>query len=230
MTVFEYSNIGHRTSNQDYVKSCTLSVEGASLHVVSDGMGGYSYGEVAAKVVTEAIIDYISENISKQKPAALLKSAYVFANESLSIKRMSLGVQEMGCVTVALLIFDDVVYMAWLGDSRIYMYRDNAEVFRTKDHSMVEELAAVKSLTAEDLEKYSAIVTKAIMGDNEDVIPDLMKAEIKPGDVFILCTDGLYKQMNMPEISSLPEKALLSVLDTCNDEMTDNYSFIRISI
>lgn len=77
---------------------------------------------------------------------------------------MALSVKQMGCVIVVLLIQDEDAYLTWLGDSRIYMFRDGLEVFRTTDHSVVNELSKIKALSVEDIERYSAIVTKSIMG------------------------------------------------------------------
>lgn len=230
MEVFEYSGQGLRDSNQDYVKCCSLDKEGAAVYVVTDGMGGYQYGEVAAKIVAESILDFITENIMRLSPAQLLKEAYRFANVSLGIKRMALGAEDMGCVAVVLLILGDTGYMAWRGDSRIYFFRNGRQTYRTVDHSMVEELSKIRALTAHDLDKYSSVVTKAIMGLDEDVSPELIKVGIEKGDIFLLCSDGLHRQSDLLELATIPVAEIKDYLDNCNKQMTDNYSLIRVTI
>ncbi len=230
MTVFRYTNKGSRKENQDYISSCSLSKEGAAVYVVADGMGGYEFGDLAAKVIATSITDYIAENIFKQQPGPLLKEAFLFANESLSIKKWSLNAKEMGAVVVVLLIIEEMAYMAWLGDSRIYFYRNGKLVYRTKDHSMVEELSKVKLLTAEDLERYSSIVTRALMGDEEKETPDLIKTGIVKCDTFILCSDGLFKQLEVQSLIDIEDMELKKFLDSIADKMDDNFSLVRVKI
>lgn len=229
MTVLEYTNKGSRESNQDYLKSCSLN-EGAAIYVVSDGMGGYAHGDVAAKIVSESVIDFVAEHINKMTPGQMLTSAFEFANESLNLKRLSLNVKEMGCVLVTLLIINDMAYMAWLGDSRIYVFRNGKEAYQTVDHSMITELSKIKTLSLEDIEKYSSIVTRAIMGNDENVKPSLMKTEVKKGDVFLLCSDGLYKQWPIQELPLLSDDEITSRLDSHFNIMDDNYSLIKVTI
>lgn len=229
MTVLEYTNKGCRESNQDYMKSCSLN-EGAAIYVVSDGMGGYAHGDLASKIVSESVIDFVSEHINQMTPGQMLTSAFEFANESLNLKRLSLNVKEMGCVLVALLIINNMAYMAWLGDSRIYVFRDGKEAYQTVDHSMVTELSKIKSLSLEDIEKYSSIVTRAIMGNDENVKPSLMKTEVKKGDVFLLCSDGLHKQWPIQELSLLSDDEITSRLDSQFNIMDDNYTLIKVTI
>ncbi|MCC8175612.1 MAG: protein phosphatase 2C domain-containing protein [Bacteroidales bacterium] len=230
MTVVEYSGKGLREDNQDYVKSCSLPKEGATICVVADGMGGYSYGSEAAKTVAEAIVDYVEENCSRQKPATLLKGAFSFANESLCLKKIALGAREMGCVVAVLLMLGETAYLAWLGDSRIYIYRDQRELFRTTDHSMTEELSRIKPLSAADYERYSHIVTRSIMGDDEDVTPSLAKCELFPGDRLLLCTDGLYRQISIPALMGESPQTLKSTLDAYSNTTEDNYSCILLQV
>lgn len=230
MEVFEFSGKGCRPKNQDYIKGCILNDEGTAVYVLADGMGGYEYGELAAKTTVESIIDFISINHNKMPIRKLLKEAFVFANDSLSIKRMALNAKEMGCVVAVLFLVNNTAYMAWIGDSRIYFFRNEKLAFRTTDHSLVEELSKVRSLTASDLEKYSAIVTRAVMGVNEDISPDLMKTETNTGDVFILCTDGLHKQLNIADMAKFDSIHLHNYLCEVESQMEDNYSIIRLKI
>ena len=226
--VVEYTNKGCREENQDYLSWSSFS-DRSSIYVLADGMGGYSYGDVAAKIVAESIIEFSAQNLGKCTSVELLKESLSYANDCLMLKKMALSVKQMGCVVVVLLIQDEDAYLTWLGDSRIYMFRDGLEVFRTTDHSVVNELSKIKALSAEDIEKYSAIVTKSVMGvDSLDAAP-IRKVKTEPNDVFILCSDGLHKEFSVSSIANHPKEAL-GELRSSALLANDNQSFIRVQV
>lgn len=226
--VIEYTDKGSREENQDYSSWVSLS-DISSIYVLADGMGGYDYGDVAARMVVESIIEFASQNLDKCSPVELIRESLSFANDCLMLKKMALSVRQMGCVVVVLLIHDDTAYLTWLGDSRIYMFRDGLEVFRTTDHSIVNELSKIKALSAEDLEKYSAIVTKSIMGvESLDEAP-IRKVKTKENDVFVLCSDGVHKEFSISALANSPDKALQELIYS-SDRAKDNLSFIRVEI
>ena len=222
----EYTNRGCRECNQDYVLSKTLSAS-SSLFVIADGMGGYAHGEVASMIVATAISEFVEINFNKYSPSILLRDAVAFANENLMLKRVALNGDKMGCVIAALLIVDDEAYLTWLGDSRIYIFRNGQQIYRTEDHSVVNELSKIKSLTSDDIERYSAIVTRSVMGDDNLGKVPIAKLGIEAGDVFVLCTDGFYKELPMEKaLSFIPEKE--KDLDKLTLSVSDNYSFIKV--
>lgn len=228
MKVLQYTNKGSRDENQDYMSWSSLS-DASSIFVVADGMGGYSFGDIAAKVVTEAAIEFAEQNIGKCTPVELLKEALIYGNDCLMLKKIALSAKQMGCVIVVLLIIGDEAYLTWLGDSRIYLFRDHTEVYRTEDHSVINQLSKINTLRAEDLEKYAAIVTKSIMGENNIDEAPIRKVRIEPGDVFILCSDGFYKDLPIKEAYGY-EDSLKDVIDAYADKMTDNYTFIKVEV
>ena len=142
MEVFEYTNKGCRAENQDYIVHGSLP-DGTGIFIVADGMGGYSEGAAAARVVGDALLDFIELNFHQYTPIELLKEAIHFANDALMLKRMALSAKQMGCVITVLVITGNNAYLTWLGDSRIYMYRDGQEVYRTEDHSIVNEMGKI---------------------------------------------------------------------------------------
>lgn len=228
MTVYEYTNKGSREENQDYVCHGSLP-DGSGIYIVADGMGGYSDGAIASKVVAESILDYIISNFANATPALLLKEAISFANDALMLKRLAMAAKKMGCVITILLIVDGYAHISWLGDSRIYMFRKGKEVYRTEDHSVINELAKLKTLSASSLEKYASVVTKSIMGDELVDNAPLAKIEIDKGDVFILCTDGFHKEIDMNKALTY-EDTQKNELDALSDNISDNYSFIKVVI
>lgn len=228
MKIFEYTNKGSREENQDFVFHGSLH-DHSAVFVVADGMGGYSEGAAASKVVSEAIYNFIEKNYQQYTPAEILKEAISFANDALMLKRMAMAAQKMGCVVTVLLITGGYAYLTWLGDSRIYMYREGLEVYRTEDHSIVNELAKIKALRASSYEKYSSIVTKSIMGEYPVDVAPVRKIEIVSGDVFILCSDGFHKEIDITKALSYDDSKK-EELDAIADNISDNFSFIKVEI
>ena len=228
MEIFEYTNKGNREENQDYVVHGSLP-DGSGIFVVADGMGGYSDGAAAARVVGDALLDFIELNFDQYSPIELLKEAIPFANDALMLKRMALAAKQMGCVVTVLIISRGNAYLTWLGDSRIYLYRDGHEVYRTEDHSIVNEMAKIKTLSASSYEKYASIVTKSIMGDTPVDVAPIRKIEVEEGDVFILCTDGFHKEIDMAKALNYNDNKK-EELDALANDITDNYSFVKVRI
>ena len=192
-------------------------------------MGGYSDGAVASKVVSDAILNFILVNFNQYKPIELLRESIIFANDALMLKRIASSSKRMGCVITTLLISGKNAYLTWLGDSRIYMYRDGQEVYRTEDHSVIKELAKANMLRSTDVKRLSSIVTKSIMGkDMVDVAP-IRKIKIDGGDVFVLCTDGFYKEIDMRR-AFYYEDSCKEELDAISNNISDNYSFIKVEV
>ena len=228
MKVFEYTNKGTRDTNQDFIIHQSLS-EKATVAVVADGMGGYSYGDIASRVIGQSIIDYVQANFEKLSPSLLLKESISFANDSLMLKRLSLGAKHMGAVVVVLLIVDNEAYMTWLGDSRIYIYRGGVEVYKTEDHSVINELSKIKGLTNANIEKYSSVVTRSIMGDDNLGKIEVAHLSVTEGDVFILCTDGFYKENSISDAVNYDDSKKMD-FDNKALCMFDNYSFAKLEI
>lgn len=228
MTIFEYSGVGGRKVNQDFLANAIMD-EKHAVFIVADGMGGYSNGEVAAQVAAEAVKDYVEENYEKLEPEELLREAISFANESISIKRIAMHVKQMGSVIVVAYVCEKTCWIAWVGDSRVYVMRDGKPIYQTEDHSLINELLQVNTLKAADLEKYSAIVTRSLMGENVNADPDIHSVPVQEGDVIWLCSDGVHKEI---PIYWLPDDdtELKSFLDGQNKHLTDNYTLIKVAL
>lgn len=228
MTIFEYSGVGGRKVNQDFLANAIMD-EKHAVFIVADGMGGYSNGEVAAQVAAEAVKDYVEENYQKLEPEELLREAISFANESISIKRIAMHVKQMGSVIVVAYVCEKTCWIAWVGDSRVYVMRDGKPIYQTEDHSLINELLQVNTLKAADLEKYSAIVTRSLMGENVNADPDIHSVPVQEGDVIWLCSDGVHKEI---PIYWLPDDdtELKSFLDGQNKHLTDNYTLIKVTL
>jgi serine/threonine protein phosphatase PrpC len=228
MKVFEYSGVGGRKVNQDFLTYATMD-ERHAVFIVADGMGGYSHGEIAAQVAAEAVRDFVEEHYQTLEPEHLLREAIYFANESVGIKRFAINVKQMGTVIVVAYICENTAWLAWVGDSRIYIMRDGKPIYQTEDHSLINELRQVNTLKAADLERYSAIVTRSLMGENANSEPDIKSVEVQEGDVLWLCSDGVHKEL---PIYWMPDDdiELKTFLDGQNKHLSDNYTLIKVTL
>ena len=228
MTIFEYSGVGGRKMNQDFLAHATMD-EKHAVFIVADGMGGYSHGEVAAQVAATAVKDFVEENYQKLEPEELLREAISFANDSISIKRIAMHIKQMGAVIVVAYVCENTCWIAWVGDSRAYVIRDGKSIYQTEDHSLINELRQVNTLKASDLEKYSAIVTRSLMGENKTAEPDVQSVPVQEGDIIWLCSDGIHKEI---PIYWLPDEdsELKAFLDGQNKHLSDNFTLIKILI
>lgn len=229
MNITEYSNKGSRTVNQDYVIHRSLSVDSA-IFVLADGMGGYSHGEIASHTVAIKIVSFIEKNMTNYSPENLIRESIAFANDALMVKRMELGGKKMGTVIVVLLILGEQAYIAWLGDSRVYKYSDGKMITCTTDHTIAQQLSGKMNITPSNYEKYAAIVTHAVMGEEfKDEIP-IKIVSAQKNDKFFLCSDGFHKQLPVEEYMVLCDKTNLKCLNDMASDMDDNYSFIKVEL
>ena len=229
MTVTEYTNKGSRNENQDYVTHELLENNHA-IFVVADGMGGYSHGDVASRIVADAIIDSVSAHFQQESDIVrLMAEAYDYANDSLAIKRIAMGGCEMGSVVVSLFYDGHAAHITWLGDSRCYLFRNGKQLFCTQDHSILSQLKKIKTLRGYDEDRYASIVTRCVMGDDKLGNIETLKMEVEPNDVLILCTDGFHKELDV-RILMNESKSSSDKLDAKANIMNDNYSFIKIVV
>lgn len=229
MELFNFTHKGNRDVNQDYATSKILN-DKAAIFILADGMGGYSNGEVAAKVVADAIAEYVDQHLNELTPVKLLKQAISYSNDELYVKRLSLACKEMGCVIVCLLIIEDKAYIAWLGDSRIYIFRNGMEIFQSEDHSLLNEVKGANTLKPRDFERLSAIVTRSVMGTEKLDAIDIYELATNEGDVFFLCSDGIHKELVVERLINKSNKELQNFLDGFSNNFDDNATLMKVTI
>ena len=165
--------------------------EKRGVFAVADGMGGHLAGEVASALAIEAVRnmakEYRDAGISPLKEAVAAAHASIWQHAQTHPECAG-----MGTTLSVLWRGGSYVYIAHVGDSRIYRLRDGALERITQDHSLVEELVRAGLITPEQARTHPRrnIITRALgtEGENE---PDLLVTDIKKGDVFLLCSDGL---------------------------------------
>ncbi len=165
------------------------------VFVVADGMGGHAAGEVASEMAVQIVARHLLTLTSVLEQAAAEKLAQAMRDANRAIyDRMLAEVDKQGMGTTAsvLVLSDNQFLIGQIGDSRIYLLRDGALTQLTKDHSYVQEQVDAGLLTPEQARyhPYSNVITRCV-GASESVEADIYEGEMKPGDVFLLASDGL---------------------------------------
>lgn len=208
-----------RKNNED---ACFV-IPGSDVYIVADGVGGNNSGEVASRTAVENIAGFVNENDirANQMPEEIfsfMTDALACANTAI----YSMGTEQsryrgMATTVVMAYIYHGEAYIANLGDSRAYIFR-NDEIRRiTKDHTYVNELIDKGVITEDEAEvhKQKNVITRAL-GAEPRIEPDFYKLPLHTGDVLLLCTDGLYGEVGDAKMAQILA-AGKNMNDTCAD-------------
>ena len=204
---------------------------------VADGMGGHEAGDVASSRVSEALLRlpvvYGLDNLVDSAIEALkrVNAELIALAGSNDLKRA------IGSTVVGLAIAGDQYRCFWAGDSRAYRLRNGEIVQISRDHSMVQDLVDAGMLAPEDAEKHpnANIITRAV-GVNEELRMDTVKGDARPGDLFLLASDGLTRLVDNQELAAVltsrdPDTAAdLLVETTLARGAPDNVSAIIVKV
>lgn len=192
---FVDSRIGGRKENQD--SAGFRETELGTLIVVCDGMGGMQGGSVASQLAVQTILETVAAADKKTNPSTALTQAIKAANSTIIERGQSNpNLYGMGTTATVLLLTPYSALTAYVGDSRIYQFRNGKKVFRTFDHSMVFEMVKKKIISEEQarLSAQSNVILKAL-GANDDVEVEIVERPYRKGDRFVLCSDGFWGAM-----------------------------------
>ena len=192
------------------------------LYVVADGMGGHAAGEVASRVAVDAINEFVTltgDNEEITWPFGLddsisyegnrLKTAIRHANRRvLEATRESAEYEGMATTVAAVLVDGDTANLAHVGDSRIYLWSGGLISQLTSDHSWVNEQIQSGVISPEQARSHPLrnVVTRAL-GGRSDLLVDIQSRRMDPGDVLLLCSDGLTTMIGDEEIARILREA-----------------------
>jgi serine/threonine protein phosphatase PrpC len=229
-----------RAVNEDCVQFFASQENAKSvLAVLADGMGGHNAGDVASREAVQ-ILGELFLSVKKINPLNFLKSGLLQANSQiLSAANQHPKWLGMGTTMTACLITKGKAYFGHVGDSRLYSYRDNKLEQLTLDHTLVADLVRSGHLSPEDAQKHPDrnIVTRAI-GTKPLIESDINVHEwlIRIGDIYLLCSDGLYDLVSDSDIQIILQTKELSsacqrLIDLAKSRGGyDNISVILIAI
>jgi serine/threonine protein phosphatase PrpC len=230
------TDTGHvRTKNEDSI----LVNADENVWIVADGMGGHHAGDFASQTITNNL-SLFKQHESLDDSILLLEENILNSNSIIRKKSFKLGRNAtIGSTVVCVYIWNNLLFTFWAGDSRLYRFRDSKLERLTEDHSYVEELVRMGKIEAADAEDHPAanVVLKAV-GIDDNLCMDFEYYEIHADDIYIICSDGLYKDLaetrispiiesNLEDMTGLSEALLASSLDAGG---TDNTSIITMKI
>jgi len=182
-----------------------------NLIAVADGMGGHAGGEVASSIAVNALFKLqpllADENIDgESKEDLFLNITHEIDNQILEKSKSNPNLSGMGTTLTALNISGENLELLHIGDSRCYRYRGNKLEQLSYDHTVMQELLDQGRLTPEEVIDHPqrSLLTQALMGDS-GIDPILVSYEIKKGDQYLLCSDGLTNVLSDYEISKIIE-------------------------
>ena len=190
----------YQESNEDAL----LVVEEYPLLVVADGMGGYRAGEVASSMIVKHL-SKLELDGELAAAAAHIKGSLLDTNsEILDFARRELGGATVGSTVVAMVAFGCRGVCLWAGDSRLYRLRRGVLTQLTEDHSYVAALVRDGLITPEQARHHpsSNIITRAV-GAAADLSVAEKTFEINDDDIYLLCSDGLYNEVEGDEIAQV---------------------------
>lgn len=240
MKAFAKTDIGKaRDINQDYYYISEEQSE-FNLYILADGMGGYNGGEVASKLAIESAKRYIDSNFdkiehTKEAIIELVKNAVEYSNMVVYERsKEDKDLEGMGTTLDICLIYNTRIYIGHIGDSRIYRVRNNLIRKLTKDHSYVQKLIEDGTITREEAMTHPKrnMLMKAL-GCTPYAEPDLKIRRFQPGDVLLMCSDGLTNMVKddeiYNEIKNSPEHAPEILVEKANNAGGyDNITIITI--
>jgi protein phosphatase len=205
MTSFGKSDVGLKRSNNEDAFAVKPEV---GLFALADGMGGEAAGEVASQIFIETALEIFSkgETLSEQEILDRVQKTFQLANE-----RMLNHVEQhpehhgMGCTAELIAFCDKNFVLGHVGDSRTYLYREGHLRQLTKDHSFIQSQIDQGVIPQSEARRHSLknLILRAV-GIEETLAVDLIRGKSSPGDLFLLCSDGLSDPVD--------ETAILSIL------------------
>lgn len=203
------THTGHvRNRNEDSI----LLLEDESLWLVADGMGGHQAGDFASQTITRNL-GLFKQQDTLEDSILLLEENLLNSNAIIRDKSSKMGKNAtIGSTVICAYIWQNYLFSFWAGDSRLYRFRQNKFERLTDDHSYVEELVRMGKIEACDAESHPAsnVVLKAI-GIDDELCMDFDYFEISDNDIFVICSDGLYKDLD--------ENNIISIIDDNTNDM-----------
>jgi serine/threonine protein phosphatase Stp1 len=190
------------------------------LWAVADGMGGHEAGDVASSRIVEALGQLPAANGLDRLVQDAVAALKTVNQDLIVLAGAAEGQRSIGSTVVGLAIADGRFQCFWAGDSRAYRIRDNHIVQLTRDHSLVQDLIDAGMLRKDEAVDHpnSNIITRAV-GVASDLKVDTISGDVRPGDQFLLASDGLTRMVDDREIvaeltSSATEAAADRLIET----------------
>ena len=213
-----------RNMNQDCIFFSDKSVGNLpNLYIVADGMGGHQAGDYASAHAVSWFVEYV-KSCDYVNPITIIKTGIAKVNDRLyQMSAQHSELRGMGTTFVAAVTVDDNLYVANIGDSRLYIIGDEVRQI-TLDHSLVEELIRTGQLERRKVRFHPEknIITRAL-GTAREAVPDFFEVELKLSDKILLCSDGLTNMVEDDEIGAIIKRQ--PHVDKCCDSLIERANY-----
>lgn len=235
------SEKGGRVNNEDTIHPLPeINSSNQKLYLVCDGVGGSEKGEVASSLACESFQSYFSTFLEGDPTPEFIQKAVQYTETRFDDYIVS-HPEATGMGTTLTMVYFGTsgVTLAHIGDSRIYQFRKGKILYQTEDHSLVNSLIKLKEITPEEAIKHPQrnVILRAIQGTGRPTEADVVQiTDVQPGDYFFLCTDGVLERFNNETFSAVFEHSVNSeeikdkIVEQCNNQTRDNYSFYILPI
>lgn len=185
-----------RARNEDAFLDCPQQ----GTWVVADGMGGHSRGDLASQLIVDTIAGRVGPGSLDQR-VAQVSHRLLQVNQLLMRSRLQSSLT--GSTVVALLIEGPRAVCMWAGDSRCYLWRDRRLYQLSRDHSLRQQLISEQNMCPQQAARHpqAHALTRAV-GGNDQLSLDRIELDVRQGDVFVLCSDGLYQTLDYHILSN----------------------------
>lgn len=237
MRAFSKTDKGKRREmNQDYVYTSDSRIGNLpNLCILADGMGGHNAGDYASRYTVQTIVDSIEKD-EHTEPVSIIEQAIQRANQAILEKaKTDIDLEGMGTTVVVAAIVDNEMYVANVGDSRLYVVGEEIHQV-TKDHSFVQEMVRRGELNEKDARVHPDrnIITRAI-GGGKPLEVDFFEVELKKEERVLMCSDGLTDMIEDEEILKILKeqkdttKGIERLIETANENGgNDNITVVVI--
>ena len=240
--IYYLCEIGGKKNQEDYIwpPPGKANLEDR-IFIVCDGVGGSENGEIASKIIAESVGKGLSRIPLANISADLIDTELADAKQKLVDHARANGLSTDMATTICLLVLaEQKAFISWSGDSRAYHFRNGEVLYKTSDHSLVNTLVKKGEISEQDALSHPQrnVILKAIKADDSQVeTEDHWIKDIRNGDYFLLCSDGLFENLTDKDIEhllKLNDKGNFDIIETlqqyCLNKTRDNYSMYLVKI
>jgi PPM family protein phosphatase len=232
---------GKRENNEDAIHpSLGTATLQNRFFIVCDGVGGAQKGELASHIAVTGFADYFAKYPTGAFSDAVIKAAFAYVLEEFDAMLKAQYLLRGMATTLTLVgIGEKDVTVAHIGDSRIYQIRSGKIIFKSEDHSKVNYLLKMGLITPQQAQNHPErnVITRAIQGSHKETDIEINRlTDVKSGDYFFQCTDGVLENVTDEALSQIlgsdqaNEKKLQLLLNLCEGNTRDNYSGYLLQI
>ena len=213
--MIEFGHLTHVGLRRELNEDTYYGDSDLGLWLVADGMGGHEYGEVASALAREAIVREVRDGMP------LAQAIRTADEEIIRASRQRNDALPMGTTVVAVRVSGNRFEVAWVGDSRVYLWRDGQLAQLSQDHSYVQELISQGAISVEQARSHPHrnVVTQALgVTDPHSLKVETITGELRTGMQLLLCSDGLTEEVDDATIASILGRRDLSAQE-CVDQL-----------